>query len=297
MNTTTRNPEQSDLPYLRQIWKEAFGSDDDDLFFDYCYCPDKCVITEINRTPIAMGFILPAGTLVGSGGAIPCAMIYALATMPEHRKRGYGSQIVQELVSASRAAGYPITVLCPSNEENFRYYAENTQFRDAFYICEKSYHDLPPCPDNAAATIISANEYENLRKPLLKGLPHIEMGSRAIEYQERLCKLTGGALVRVDVRFGTSIAAIELAPEAPVLIKELLLPLQGSENQDTATHATLAAIAKIFPANEYIVRTPIQDKENDSSHIRRFGMIDAPQPVHEALSGQDAAPWYGFAFD
>jgi len=290
METLIRLSKSEDLPFLHQIWEEVFASPDKDLFFNYFYKLERCVVAQINKEICAMGFILPAGYFVHRDASFPCSMIYALATLPKYRKNGLGAKIVSELVLQSRKSGYPVTILCPSSDDIFNYYKAKTEFKEGFYINSRNFKSPPASPSsNTQISELSAEVYVNLRNQKLTGKSHVLFELDAVVYQEKLCRFTGGGLYRVDGNGWFGILAVEKLSDDAIIIKELLCP---REHEDKA----LFAISSIFPGCEVTVRTPVDfNSKSDENLVRRFGMISSCLFEIQDLNLKDA--WYGFAFD
>ena len=312
MDIAIRRPRADEIPALRHIWETAFGSGDIDAFFCHYFDSAYCAAASYGGVLAASGYLLPAGDLVCGGIAVPCAMIYAVAALPEFRNRGFGAAVVSDLIAAGRCSGYPAIVLCPSEDSLFGYYSARSDFRDWFYIAERRL-DAPPCRAVEAELItITADEYAQLRADMLKDIAHIDPDALALSYQIRLCGENGGGLFRIVHNGGVSCAAIERDNTGTVWIRELLSPA-GCGNE------AFPAIAKAFPAQEYIVRTPAQNTEfsghvkpDEQTAIRRFGMLSIPPDIIGSMARYSPVesntrfqaeisdrflPWFGFAFD
>lgn len=292
-NTLIRCPRNDELPALLHIWESAFGDDDMDAFF--AFYADSCRrAAVVDDTPVAAGYLLHAGNLICDGQATPCAMIYAVAVLPEFRNRGLGAGIVSELISAGREAGYPAIVLCPSEDSLFEFYGSRAGFHDWFSIVERALACPSPLDPQPGLCEISPEEYCSLREDLLCRTPHIETDVRALSYQSLLCRQHGGGLFRIDAPDGVSCAVIERQPGGTVWVKELLTP--EVIVTDSALSIALSALAPVFPASEYIVRTlAVQNDARPGS--RRFGMLAAANELISHEYAGNAAPWFGMAFD
>lgn len=288
MEIITRQPRTEEMPALRQIWKEVFGSGDVDIFFSFYLDYAKCITALHEDTPVSAGYFIPVGSISCGGLAVPCAMIYAVATKPEHRNHGYGSAVVRELTASAKAAGYPAVVLCPSDDDLFSYYSANTELREWFYARAISY-TLPPQTECGRARLsrISAEEYQALRNSLLEENPHIALDLRAIEYQDLLCKHYGGGLYWVSSAGGDSCAVVEMASGGLVCIKELLTSTTNESD-------IISAVAAAYPALRYNVRSPVCSR---TAACKRFGMLAIHDDFFGRLDMENDFPWYGLAFD
>ena len=310
----TRQSRTEDLPGLRRIWSSVFGSPDGAAFFDYNYEPGWCIVAEHDSLPAAMGHLLPIGSLVaGKSRAIPCAMIYAVAALPEHRNRGLGSAVTESLIALANDRGYPAVVLCPSEDRLFEFYASRSNMREWFYVNERTYTSPPTNGRQAALGEVSPDEYMLLRENLLSGIPHISLNRRALEYQAILCEMFGGGMFKIETRHGTGCAVIERQPEGSVYIKELLHPSAGVKPaQERSLYApdantwlldAVAAAAGAFPSPVYKVRTPASSsdhaigKHSRKTDKKRFAMLAISPILLDVKRVYPTDPWYGLAFD
>jgi len=288
MEITVRNPGIEETDALRHIWKSVFGTNDEEIFFNnYYFKPSGCIAAGPKNTPVSAGYLLPIGNLLCAGLLIPCAMIYAVATLPEYRRQGYGAAVVQALISAGKAAGFPAVVLCPSGDELFGYYSAKTELREWFYICERDYELPPKGIGQSGLYRVSAEEYSALRNTLLAGKPYIEADMRAIEYQNLLCGLSGGGLYRYESSRGVSCAVVERAPGDMIWVKELL---SAGDNESEF----VSAVAAEYPGSVYRVRSLAR---SNNTVCKRFGMLAMPDELCRELDTEGGFPWYGLAYD
>ena len=221
-------------------------------FFYNLFTPDRCCAVIEGDAPVAAGYLIPAGNLVVEAHKTPCAMIYAVASLPEHRNRGYGTTVVRELITVAHSDGYPAVVLCPSDDSLFEFYSVRAGFRDWFYLSEQRFDGFTnTCPrDNRRCETLrpatrqkklnsevfppanhisrlhetGPGEYSLLREKLLSGIPHIEYDQCMLSYQSVICREYGGGLFKIETDYGTSCAVVEAPPDGPVAVKELLSP-------------------------------------------------------------------------
>ena len=297
-NIITRNPHKNESAALRDIWETAFGTAGMESFLSCFFDPELCMIAEVDNSPAAAGYLVPYGDLlctVCSSDTIPCAMIYAVATMPEHRGKGLGTSVVNALIGRAHETGYPAVVLCPLDDGLFGYYGSRSELSDHFYVSELVLKDIPskpvcglPVPERINATI-----YNDIREEFLKDIVHIKHDLRIVEYQELLCSELGGGLYRI----GDSCAIIERQNESTVWVKEFLSPLpkSGDMTSNDAVEKIMSVISGLFPAREYMIRFPSYIDKG-----RRFGMLaqkDAIGGNIQKINEAEYSPWYGIAFD
>ena len=330
MSFNLRNPENSEKGALRHIWKSVFGGTDEDIFFNNYYTPGNCIVAESGGIIAGAGHLLPFGNLVsgnlvsgdrGIPGAlrdatntlrntpnashstpnasrsIHCAMIYAVATLPEYRSRGLGGAVVRELIAKGQEKGYPAIVLCPSEDSLFGYYSARSGLKDWFYVNESVFDAPMTGSSSIELTAQEPEAYARLRGGLLSGIPHINMDVRALSYQNCLCRHYGGGMYMAASPEGVSCLTVELQPGGEVLVKELLTPVNSDSGGIIS--GILSAVASSFPAGKYIVRTPAVNGCSPLSgfEARRFGMLASPEDLISGNYAINPPPWYGFAFD
>ena len=302
MTVSTRQPKNSEIPDLHHIWKTVFGDSDQDIdeFFKIYFDPKMTVVADTGAGPAASGYIFPVGNICVEGVCVPCAMIYAVATLSEYRSHGLGKAVVNELISIGHAVGFSAVVLHPSEDSLFEYYSARTPLLDWFYVNELMISKrILFSEKKAELTQVTPTEYILLRKNLLSGIPHIELDLRALLYQDLLCRKYGGGLYQAKTSNGSACAIVEKQSDGVVSIKELLT----SRINETEV---LSAVAAEYPASGYLVRSP-SPLSSSPPGKRRFGMltldsriIEKDHPVFSTKqfnSSRTNAPYYGPAFD
>jgi len=297
MKIYTRHPRFEELSALRHIWETVFGSGADTFFYHY-FDPEFCIVESLGdesvvtaeNAPLAAGYLIPAGKLKIGSKSISCAMVFAVATLPEHRGKGYGKDVMRELVRTAREKGYPAVVLCPADDGLFQYYTENSDFKEFFYVSERKLKkpDTSTSSPQTKLTEITPDEYHELRKAFLVSTPHIDPEPDAFNYQELMCREYGGGLFKAESSGDISCAVVEQQPDGTIWIKELL---SASKHED----GIIQAVMELFPSEEYIIRTPVD--KGDSSTTKRFGMLSLTDEYTSFFPAHGVAPWYGLAFD
>ena len=306
MNSIIRSPVAGELPFLREIWDSSFSQDDKELFFKSYFKPDMCKIAICDGKPVCAGYLIHVGDYVsGISGAqeYPCAHIYAVATIPMYREKGFGSAVVNELIKAGYSMGFPAIVLRPAADKLFEYYNKRSSFQEWFYVNERHFSKLSPTTSKTSEIKqISDEEYADLRSNLLSGMPHIRLNSHALAYKNNLCKLYGGGFFSLKTPDGYACAIVEVQRDGVVHVKELLSPSQQEQ-------AIISALAKEFRSKEYIVRTPASQAEAEiatetATDKTRFAMLAAtviagpdPQSPSELGRSDGIRPYAGPAFD
>ena len=84
---TPRPSRKGDENALKALWREVFGDTDEyiDAFFQNVYQPGMASVIEEDGTVVAAAYAVPFGAV---------RYIFAVATKPEYRGRGYGRAVV-----------------------------------------------------------------------------------------------------------------------------------------------------------------------------------------------------------
>lgn len=148
---TPRRSRKGDEKALRALWREAFGDTDVyiDTFFCELYRPGMASVVEEDGTIVAAAYAVPFGAV---------RYIFAVATKPAYRGRGYGRAVVLT------AAGGEPAYLCPASATLRCWYALTMRAKTV------SYRSNAPLP--AVCRKITAEEFNTRREAWLDGIPH-----------------------------------------------------------------------------------------------------------------------------
>lgn len=158
MNIST--PLVSQIPSLRNLWKEAFGDNDTflDLFFKTAFDPKRCRCITKNDDVLAALYWFECEQNEHS-----IAYIYAVATAVSHRGQGLCRKLMADTHQHLAEQGYESTILVPGNPELFHFY-EKMGYQTGSCLrkfeCEANAEELFLLP-------ITKEEYASLRKTLL----------------------------------------------------------------------------------------------------------------------------------
>lgn len=303
MPVTIRQSRLGDEPDLKHIWKTVFGDSDEYInsFFSKMYSVGRAVLAEVGGEIVSAAYLLDLGTLHIPGvPPLPCSVLYALGTLPEHRGKGLGSKVADGILSLSRSLSFSADTICPAEKSLFEYYKHNFGYKPFFSAKETalSKGDLSRF-ENACDLNIGFAEpssYGAAREALLEQshVPHIKFSSKCLDYQHGLCLNSGGNMFVLDmngVPFGCAAAEVY---ENTVFVKELIL------KDFTLFTAASARFPALFPnCEKFVFRTPsYPGADGEKSISRPFAMLISKN-IKESfnISDTDTLPWYGFAFD
>ena len=318
----SRLARNEDIPQLKALWKTVFCDGDEDIgyFFSTWFSPDLTAVVDVGGNPVSAAYILPVGELVlpyrHSGrpvGRYPAAMLYAIATLPEWRGRGYGETVTRTAraqavkgisrrrsEACGRGAGWIITKNTRTSGASLKPLRLNIRcdlpVREYRNFCSSA-------PETAAERLggrltmapVSPHEYRLIRRSLLGNYAYIDLKERALEYQQYLCRKAGGGLFKLLMNGGNTgragetagCAVVEPEENGVVHMKELLLS-PGSRVPDA-----VSAAARLKKAGRYLVRTPPHDGEKRSRCFAMMAPVESCSNVPYVYS----VKWYGPAFD
>jgi GNAT superfamily N-acetyltransferase len=106
------------------MWKECFGDTEEfmELYFSRKYRNGDTLVYMLDGRPVASLQMHPY-RMTFYGGEIVLYYLSGIATLPQHRGKGYASSLIVEAHREARRRGAPLTVLIPASEELYGYYA------------------------------------------------------------------------------------------------------------------------------------------------------------------------------
>ena len=163
---TPRPSRKDDEKSLKALWREVFGDTDVyiDTFFRELYRPGMASVVEEDGKIVAAAYAVPFGAV---------RYIFAVATKPAYRGRGYGRAVVLT------AAGGEPAYLCPASATLRCWYALTMRAKTV------SYRSNAPLP--AVCRKITAEEFNTRREAWLDGIPHAKYSDGIL----RLFSVTG----------------------------------------------------------------------------------------------------------
>lgn len=269
-----------DEPRLRELWKLAFGDEDAyiDHFFSRYYAPERMLVLEETGVVQAMTAWFDMPLVFAEGTRVSSAYLYAVATHPDCRGKGFASRLLAFADRWLAEQGFACVSTVPARPDLHVFFGQNG-FEECFALERWAYvprTKIAPAP----MARVEGEEYALLREQVLVGTDHIAYAPEAMAYQHGVCALSGGGLYRVGV---DGCACVEVAGDE-VFVKELLCP-------QTERESALTAIAQTHPGKRYWVRAPYGGQGERWDFAMLKWLIPAPQ------WNKKTAPYLGLAFD
>lgn len=282
-----------EIPAQKRLWKLAFGDDEKyiDWFYRCCGRPEDMLLLLEEGQLASMLALLPQEVVLPGGETARAWYIYALATDPTVRSRGYGRQLLHYVDFHLRARGADCVTTVPAEPSLFKFFG-TVDFAPSFSTrkLELLRDMVPDVAPGDRAEPVEAEEYNAIRERLLEGTPHVRYGQELIRYQQGLGQMSGGGLYRVEAGGAVGCAAAEYVDKESVLFKELLLPPEQMS-------AGLAALAQVLPGVRCHVRTPAAWDGLKGSYLQPFGMMKWYRPELQRLWRQVSHGYMGLGFD
>ncbi len=114
-----KSPKPTDIPSLKNLWKEAFGDGDEFLnaFFEYAYSKDRALMAEEKGEILGVLYWFDCEL---DGKKI--AYVYAVATAKKHRGKGVCHKLMEHTHRYLADNGYKGVVLVPGENTLFDFY-------------------------------------------------------------------------------------------------------------------------------------------------------------------------------
>ncbi len=157
-------PDNTQIPALRQLWKEAFGDSDAflDTFYTTAFCKDRCLCVSSHTDVVAALYWFDC-----SFADKPVAYIYAVATAKACQKQGLCHKLLKNTHQHLKSLGYTGALLVPGDRDLFHLY-EGMGYQTACYMRQFSCTASTSHPDTSQfLRRIEKAEYATLRRRFL----------------------------------------------------------------------------------------------------------------------------------
>ena len=210
---------ETDQEAILQIWEQCFGDSEEyiRMYLENRFTTENMMVIHEDGRPVSMASFLPAQITL-HGKKHEAKYVYAVATLPEYRGRGYASEILRHGVEKYQE---PL-ILQPADEELERFY-QTLGFRDAFMQKKPWEYELVDAleknqwenkPVNAVENhqeikmsevfmeackieTVTASEYKKLRDDYFGGEGYVEWNEEAIAYAMEENAFWGGETLKL----------------------------------------------------------------------------------------------------
>ncbi len=160
---TVIHPPESMKPRLMQLWNTCFAHDEDfcEFFFDRHFAPEKALaVTDGGDEVYAALHFFDGLYRDGSGAIHPAWYVYGVATSPPHRKKGYASLLLRQLIRDAREAN--IALLYLTSEVEAWHLYESVGFQRVAELSRTAFR-AAPAPSGLQWQPCSLEKFKRLR--------------------------------------------------------------------------------------------------------------------------------------
>lgn len=281
---------------LADLWQACFQDEPRAVhyFFNNCFQPKNCLLYKVGDEVAAMVHLLPAQVLEVDQ-PVQAHYIYAAATLPEFRSKGYMASLLKGAAYVGEKRGDRYSVLLPANRKLYDYYGKF----DYVPNFETRFLTLPFSEMQAVAACGVRNKvlpgYQQMKQTRSEQLcshsGSVLWDEKAIVYADGVNKIYGGHLIcsRTDNQF--AYALCRMADSSQCEIMEIMA--------DDDTFVNLAAnILAEMPAVNYKLRLPNNQKLlGGQGKVSYFGMTKPLGSIAYNHMAAFSAPYLGLTLD
>lgn len=177
--------EAGDQPALHRLWETVFGDPPELVEAFFYHFPPEVAGWVVRREDkiCSAAYLLPGNWYLDGSSFHPAGYVYAVATAPEERGKGYARRLMRTLADAAESRDL-LLYTRPAEASLFSWYAKNMGAEQISRMCEQVI-DLDLTRPLLPCSRISPAEYAALRENLLAQTPHIVLAEPFLRLQER----------------------------------------------------------------------------------------------------------------
>ena len=287
-----RPAKPEELAREKELWKLAFGDDDAyiDHFYDHRPITDTLVMLE-DGVLWTMLALFPVEVVLPDGKKLKSSYIYALATHPDARKKGFGRFVLSYVDFYLKEQGMDCVTIEPAEASLHRFFS-SVGFSECFTTRKVELLGYMAGKRSAGDVLEPATpqEYRAIREKLLAGNLYVSYDEDVLSYQKGVSENAGGGLYKLTVDGVEGCACAEFTEDETVGVKELLIPKAQMPR-------AAALLAEKLPAMRYHLRTPAFWDGLPGSYPQAFAMIKWYDPAQEKTWRDQSRGYMGLGFD
>ena len=277
-----------DRPALSRLWLACFPGDTMETVravFGRLALETECLVAAPDGFPVSMLLLLPQ-RYAAAGRSLPVQYIYAAATLPAYRGRGYCGALLKAAFEVGRSRGQAASFLRPASQGLTDYY---TQFgyRPFFGVLERRKPLSKASVRVPGLELFPVRDYGAARERVLAdGPPHIVWEKRWADLALEQAEAAGGG----GFSFAGSAGCALCEPDGDALfVRELLCPA-------SQTDACMSALLSRFGRTGIVCRTPVRAAEGEGTVFGLWRPLD-DDGWEQLRPAAGDKPYMGLALD
>lgn len=180
---------------LIHLWEQSFGDNEEyiSMFLEWNALEIKIAAYEADNKIVSVAYLLPVSYCDKAGKKVLCRYLYAAATLPQYRSKGYFAALLKYIQTAVEE---PV-ILVPGEASLVDYYE-----KQGFFIWQEKKTmelllDKKKALKELEVTEISAAEYLEIREGALENQSHMQWDTHFMAYICHENTYCGGKQVRI----------------------------------------------------------------------------------------------------
>ena len=174
---------ETDREAIIDIWQQCFGDDRNyiELYLDNRFEDENMLVIHENGHPVSMASLLPVQVTI-DGEKRNARYVYAVATLPEYRKKGYASEIIRYAFEK-----YDEPLLLQPADEKLRDYYRRLGFVESFQKIPSQIYDCNDVEPGNCWNVSDADaaRYKIIRDRHFSSEGYVEWDEKALAYAIR----------------------------------------------------------------------------------------------------------------
>ena len=288
-----RVSKEQDIPQLKKIFKTSFdvSNEEVEFFFSQKFSLKNCLIGETDEKIVCALHLMDASFVFKSFNE-RVYYVYAAATLPEYRKKGLMTRLLEYSFKVTKERGKSYSVLKPENTALYDFYQKlgyKKFFKESIYTIErKEFFDLIKLRNKSFKETngehTKKESPEEILKEALLNRGGILFTESHIKYALEYNKLLGGSSYVLDGGF----LICNLENKDTLYISELFYL-----KEETLYSLLLKVYNEFKSVKKYIIKTPCGILKNIfEGKVQYCGMIRSMGG--EEVFGDSEKPYLGF---
>lgn len=291
------------VPELKKLYKESFCASDNEVnfFFDNKYREKNCVVCLLEGKVVSALHMFDTFILNADKEKTPAYYLYAAATFPQYRNKGFMRKTIDYANSVAASKGQKFSFLVPASENLGKFYEKigYKQFFKTFFVklnCAELKKIVSECKCNFQAETAQLN-LEKIRFSFYNQEGDVFWSEKDINFALKQNEFYNGQNVFTDDGYAICVrkddGCVEILELAVLNVTEDIYKIKSLKE---SAFLLLSKVLQNVRAKEYVLRLPcsLMNLFYGYGKITNFGMI-------KNLSGEkilvNSLPYLGLTLD